>query len=201
MIQDIITEVNNSIRDCYNLDNSIYYGLAQAVEVNNERYPITRNEDGRIIKICPDDRIDLQVFHKINRNEIRTILDKDNSFGRKYLEYDEVDIRMVCILKSSINLSSPSYNPLTFRNVIPSNILIEDYHQISIKKNTVSTEHDYIMTREWKRIDYSKHKCKFFVFDVNYTIRALTCKLSCTSFLLLEDEYKLLQEDGSFILL
>lgn len=202
MIQDIVTEINSSIRECLNIENSVYYGLAQTIEVNNERYPITRNEDGRLIKICPNDKTDLQIFHKINRDEFTFRNNDDYSFGRNKTYQIEANGRMVVVLKSAINLVSPTYNPLNFARVIPEKVILDDYKDISIEFNTVSTSHDAIVNREWKRIDYSKHKCKFFVFEVNYTIRALTCKLACTSFLLLEDgEYKVLQEDGSFILL
>lgn len=202
MIQDVVIAINDKLRDCYAVENAIYHGLAGTVEVNDVRYPVTRGEDGKLIKICPDDRVDLKVFHKVV-GEIRFTLDPDKQFRRKKPTYEmEARMRMTVILKADINLSSPSFNPINLGKKIPYNVEVEDYYLLTNTFNSVSPplDQDTIVNREWKRIDYSKHKCKFFVFDVNYTIRAVTCDLDCGSFLLLEDDYKLL-EDGSFILL
>jgi hypothetical protein len=200
MIQDIVTAINDRIRDCLSIENAIYYGVSQTIEVNNERYPVTRGENAKLVKICLDDKIDLKVYHKI-AGEVRFNPNKDLSFGTIIKYNMEARMRMVVILKSEINLISPSYNPLNFGRVIPYRVEVEEYKSIQNIFNSVSTDHDAIVAREWKRNDYSKHKCKFFVFDVNYTIRAVTCDLDCGSFLLLEDDYKVLPEDGSFILL
>lgn len=200
MIQDIIIAINEKIRDCYSIENAIYYGLAGTIDVNDQKYPVSRDENGKLVKICLDDKVDLQVFHKVV-GDVRFNWNKDKSFGKKKAYDMEARMRMVMILKSAINLSTPAYNPVKFGLHIPSTVEAQDYKSIQLIYNSVSTDHDIIVNREWKRNDYSKHKCKFFVFDVNYTIRAVTCDLDCGSFLLLEDDYKLLQEDGSFILL
>lgn len=200
MIQDIVIAINEKLRDCYAVDNAIYYGLAGTVEVNEVKYPVSRDEDGKLIKICLDDRIDLKLFHKVV-GDVRFTPNLDKSFGRRTTYDMEARMRMTVVLKSDVNLSSPSYNPINFARAIPGTVEVEEYNSLNNIYNSVSTDHDTIVNREWKRIDYSKHKCKFFVFDVNYTIRAVTCDLDCGSFLLLEDDYKLLQQDSSFILL
>lgn len=200
MIQDIIIAINESIRGCYSIESAIYYGLASTIEVNENRFPVTRDSDGRLIKICMDDKVDLQVFHKVLSVDFPER--KDLTFAKKVYDM-QARSRMTVILKSSINLSSPTYNPINMAQNLPKTAIIEGYSNLRIQHNSVSTtqDQDAIVNREWKRNDYSKHKCKFIVFDVNYTIRAVTCDSDCGSFLLLEDDYKLLQEDSSFILL
>jgi hypothetical protein len=203
MIQDIITAINSSIQNCLDVENSVYYNLASTVSVNDELYPVVPI-DGKLKKICFNDNIDLQIYHKIDRdqwtsNEVDPS-DSTGGYGRNITYGIEARSKMIVILKSKLSEFYPAYNPLNFLRLLPQTVTVADYNNIFIIKNTVISDHDTIVDREWKRTDYTKHKCKFLVFEVNYTIRALTCKLECASFLLLEDSFKLLQESGSAIL-
>jgi hypothetical protein len=202
MIYDIVTEINEVIENCLQLDDSVYYNIARVVNVNNEIYPITA-VNGKTVKICLNDNLNLQLYHKV-----MSIVPKEESFdssgksfGKEYKYTFDIGMKMIVIQKSALSQIKPEYSPEYFSNVLPQRLTLQDYKSIKIIKSPVTTDHDAIVAREWKKIDYSKHKCKFLVFEVNYNIRAVTCKLACGSFLLLEDDYKLLQEDSSYILL
>lgn len=198
MIQDIVTEINEQLSDCLQVEDSVFYNIARVINVNNEIYPTTA-VDGKAVKICLDDKLNLQVYHKVSSFAFRER--EDLSFGRETTYEMTVAGKMIVIMKSGISQVNPNYVPENFLHILPQKVVLEDYKSIRIQKISVTTDHDQIVNREWKKIDYSKHKCKFLVFEVNYNIRAVTCKLACGSFLLLEDDYKLLQENGSAILL
>jgi hypothetical protein len=202
MIQDIVTEINEQLSDCLQVEDSVFYNIARVINVNNEVYPTTV-VDGKSVKICFDDKLNLQIYHKVvsivPREE--SFESGGKSFGKETTYTFDIGMKMIVIQKSALSQIRPEYSPEYFSNVLPQRLALQDYKSIKILKSTVTTDHDQIVNREWKRIEYSKHKCKFLVFEVNYNIRAVTCKLACGSFLLLEDDYKLLQENGSAILL
>lgn len=198
MIQDIVTSINNTLQDCLGIEESYFYNIARVINVNNDIYPVTA-ANGRSFKICPNDKENLKIYHKITSFGFEE--NRDFSFGRSKTYTVNSSAKMIVIMKSALSDVKPAYVPENFGHLIPQKIVLEDYKSITTQIQSVSTDHDFIVNREWKRNDYDKHKCKFQVFEVNYNIRALTCKLSCISFLLLEDDYKLLQESGSAILL
>ncbi len=201
MIQDIINSINTSIQDCLNLENAVYYGVAHTIEPNNnEKYPVT-TVDGKLVRICLNDSYSLQIYHKLSQDDFTASLSDEFSFGRIETYKVEAKVKMIVILRASISEDAPPYNPLTFGRLIPRTVENSDYNNIRIEFSKVSNDHDGAISREWKKIDYSKHKCKFIVFEVSYKIRALTCNIPCTSYLLLEDLARLIQEDSSLILL
>lgn len=203
MIQDIVNSINSTISGCLSVEDSAYYNIAKVVEVNEKRYP-TSAANGKIFKICPDDGLNLQVYHKVSSFNSRRLGFEGGdgkSFGRRYT-YEVISrASMIVVMKSALSEVNPSYIPENFGLLLPEGIKLPDYNSINIEYTSTNTDHDTIVRREWKEIPYSKHKCKFLVFETNYNIRAITCKLSCASFLLYEDDYKVLQEDGSAILL
>jgi hypothetical protein len=198
MIQDIVTEINDQLDACLQVDDSVYYNIARVVNVNGEVYPTT-GVDGKATKICLNDKLNIQVYHKVSSFDFSE--NKDLSFGKRSTYIMSARSKMIVVMKSALHEVNPNYTPENFLLLMPHSIPLDGYQSIKIQKVSVTTDHDTIVNREWKKIDYSKHKCKFLVFEVNYNIRAITCKLECGSFLLLEDDYKLLQENGSAILL
>lgn len=198
MIQDIVTEINDQLEACLQVDDSVFYNIARVVNVNGEVYPVT-GVNGKPTKICLDDKINLQVYHKISSFDFTE--KKDLSFGKESTYELSARAKMIVIMKTALHEVNPNYIPENFLLLIPQSFVLEGYKSIKTQKVSVTNDHDTIVNREWKKIDYSKHKCKFLVFEVNYNIRAITCKLECGSFLLLEDDYRLLQESGSAILL
>lgn len=208
MIQDIVDKINEKISDCLNVENSIYFGIAHTISVNNEVYPVVpqsrvypvSESTNKLIKVCPNDKIDLQVYHKITDFGFSESSNESGySFGVAPTYEIEAKAKMIVVLKSSITERNPSYNPDNFGLIIPRKIKLADYKLITTNTTRVTLDHDAIVSREWKKIDYTKHKCKFLVFEVEYNIRAVTCKLSCTNFLLLEDSYETLQDSSAIL--
>lgn len=198
MIQDIVNSINDTLSNCLGVEDSVFYNIAQVIEINNKRYPVTAS-DGKVIKICPNDAYNLQVYHRIESHSFEQR--KDLSFGREMTYAINSSAKMIVIMKSALSQVNPNYIPENFGLLISQSVKLTDYNSIKTNIKSVTTDHDSVVRREWKEIDYTKHKCKFLVFEVNYNIRAITCKLECTRFLLLEDMYKLLQENSSAILL
>lgn len=196
MIQDIVDEINESLDTCLQVDNAIFYGLTIVINVNGETYPVTII-DGKPVKICLNDQVDLQVYHRITGIDYNEM--EEYSFGRNTAIETVVSAKMIVIVKNNLvapELIGESMPHKTYLDGFKSPIYINK------TSRTVIFDHDNIVNREWKKIDYSKHKCKFLVFEVNYTIRTVqACKVECGSFLLTEEGYKLLQEDGSLIVL
>jgi hypothetical protein len=199
MINDIIDAINTSISDCLNLQESIYYGITKTVEVEGDKFPLTAFQN-KGVKICPNDFYDLQVFHKVIDADVEA--DETFSFGKNTTYSVNYNVKTIALLRNSISDSNPTFNPESIALIIPQKVVNTDYKLITTKLKSINLDHDSIVKREWgTKIDYSKHKCKFFVFEIEYNIRALTCKLSCTSFLLLEELDRLLYEDASAIIL
>jgi hypothetical protein len=177
MIQETIDKINERLAQCLDIENAIFYGLTMVVNVNGETYPVTII-DGKLVKICPNDKIDVQVYHRlvsISYNESEVY-----SFGRNSTYETTIAAKMIVIVKNDALYINPLYSSESFS--LPPKIYIpEEKAPIYISKtsNSVIFDHDSIVNREWKKIDYSKHKCKFFVFEVNYTLSTVSCKGAC----------------------
>lgn len=179
MINDIIDKINDTLSECFRVENSVYYNLSEVVEVNDKRSPVA-SVDGKLVKICLDDSVNLKLYHRIIRYDFTEA--EEFSFGRISSYLINASVKMIVIIKTDLSESNKNFNAINMSLIIPSKVHLEDYKFINTQITTVTNDHDTIIAREWKTIDYSKHKCKFSVYEVNYNIRALTCKLSCADF-------------------
>lgn len=171
MIHGIVDIINFNLDQCLNIDNAIYHGLTEIVEAGKERYPFGKG------KICPNDKIPFMVYHRVEKYE--TIISKEYSFGVRETKEHRYQSRMTGVVLNSVIDSSPSLDIYGISLFIPQKIKHSDYKLITITPNTVTLDHDLIVNREWKNADYSKHKCKFTLFDIAYTITAIRCLPVC----------------------
>ena len=178
MILDTVNQINEKLAQCLGIENAVFYGLTMVVNVNGDVYPVTI-VDGKLVKICPNDKIDLQVYHRIvsidySESELY-------SFGRNSTYETTVRVKMIVIVKNDLVQINPLSPESLILSLPPKIYIPQEKAPIYINKtsNSVIFDHDTIVNREWKKIDYSKHKCKFFVFEVNYTLSTVSCKGAC----------------------
>ncbi len=173
MIQDIVSSRNDTISDCLGIEDAQYLGEAETMELNGLIYPFYK-ANGKFNKICLDDNEPILLFHKIEEMRIR----EDEGFGRKKKEEEIYPVKAIVAISKELAGDLENW-PVRVKYAFPKKVTNEDYQYVRISINTVSPDHDKIINREWKRIDYSKHKCKFIVFEVDYTITALRCSSVC----------------------
>lgn len=198
MIDDIITFIDEAVQDCIQIENSIYHGRSLQIKVKDATYPVIF-EDRKFKKICISDMVDFQSYHKIKR--VSSSPSEDYSFGKKIAYEHEYECSMIGILKNVTDID-PSIVE-TIPNSFPSVISNSDYKKIDIEITGINLhdiEQDTIVTREFGKIDYGKHKCKFYVFETLYKISAVNCN-ACVNLgnLLFEDGSDFLLEDYDYM--
>jgi hypothetical protein len=176
MIGSIIDSINTTLESCLAIEGAIYYGVAEFIEVNKEKYPFTII-NGEKVKICLSDNVPAMFYHRIEKASF-----KDNeglSFGKKTTKDQDYNVKLIVALRDSLIDVSPEFVSEEIAIKIPEFIENPNYKLITTEINFVTLDHDGIVNREWKGMDYSKHKCKFTVFEIDYTLTAIRCVPLC----------------------
>jgi hypothetical protein len=172
MILEIIDSLNQSINSCLAIEGAIYHGLVKYYSINKEKFPLYNGN-----KVCLNDNVPLLVYHYLVREGENRAEKEKRSFGKTRVEANDYTIRSIFVAKEDVYLSSDKLQRII--DVVPSKMENEDYRIININNKSVITDHDTIVNREWKEVDYSKHKCKFVALEVTFTLTAVRCLSVC----------------------
>lgn len=143
-----------------------YYGLAELVNGQAERYPVTIHNAKRD-RINPADTWQLQTYHRILNS---TEVSNTENFGREKT-YDQI-MRMIVI--TNVNLGESFAWKLL--DVMPEQVSSAAGYGVVMDASIINNDHEGIVTTEFGNIPEDKHRLQKNIIAIDYTLKVTLCK-------------------------
>lgn len=164
-ITDIVNSINTEIQSIVGVTSNRFFPDLRLYVKDNERHSTYKNE-----KITLDDRYYFTVFHRIlniDREEA-----EDYSFGKKRAYWFEYE--MICFV--GMYQIQDAYDTIeNIAEAFPEEVSSVSHDRVLIEVTRIETDQDQIANEEFG-LTYEKHKPRFHLFRINYTIRSLLCQ-------------------------
>jgi hypothetical protein len=164
LITDYIDSyINTQLAD----PNIHYYGLAELVTKNTERFPTTVN--GRV-KVSFDNSYSAFCYHRIISNS--PTINEDVSFGLERVVQENIIIRTVLAYKIDEYDEMFRYE---FENSMPRTIRVSGYDPIFIEPSNANEDHEAIVNEEFLQLPYEKHRLPWNVYSFDNSTELILC--------------------------
>lgn len=144
-----------------------YYGLAELVTKDTERFPTTVNSR---IKVAFDNSYDAFCYHRVLSNT--PAINEDISFGLKRIVQENIVLRTVLAYKITVYDEMFRYD---FENAMPRIIRISGYDPIFLDSAGGNEDHEAIVEEEYLQLPYEKHRVTWNVYSFDNTTELIVC--------------------------
>lgn len=144
-----------------------YYGLAELVTKDTERFPATVNAR---VKVAFDNAYDAFCYHRIISN-VPTI-NEEISFGLKRVVQNNLVIRTVLAYKIAVYDEMFRYD---FQAAMPQVVYLAGYDPIFLDTSNGNEDHEAIVEEEFLELPYEKHRVTWNVYSFDSSTELIVC--------------------------
>lgn len=145
-------------------------GLCELVTEEGTKYPVTIGERR---KVSMDDKFDGLIYHRTIANSTST--SDEYSFGMRTPVQHSVQIRTVCAYRVELG-ENIKYE---ICSSIPSLLRLSGFEFINTEPNSFNEDHEQVVTQEFIKVPYHKHRLPWNVFSFDTNVEFVICKNEC----------------------